>query len=959
MIFNDNNEYTISVQPQISTKICLSDIQFKNNKSLKILYLNARSIQNKTEELQFIITQTVDFDIVVITEHWLNDTTVNYFLMENYVNVFACRPNRIGGGSAILIKKNIKHKTIFKFSDDNNSFTCVQIETSSKEKINISSIYRNTIYTNLAIQTFFQQLSDFLDVTTNTETIIIGDFNFDTINKTENVNTYINIMQTYNMHILYENVITRQISNTCLDHIFVNNISRCIDIQQLRYDLFDHNLIFIEYQNISINTMNSITNNKHIDHRKLNEMITATPIHLNENDTIDCFYESFINQINMKIDNCTTTRKTSKNNTLKPWYNKELKVSIQAKNFWYKKHLQNPMNEYLAEEYRYWRNKTTSVRRQNRLNYFNNQFQESAGNIKKTWQNIKTVLYNGIKPANNIDIPDNTLIPNYKQKWISDLNKYYINIVKNTNDTNSENRFAILYENTNIRHQFEISTTDKNNVIKIIKNMKNTSSKGHDNISIKIIKDNIEQLAGPITNIINKSIITATVPALMKISKIIPIYKNGNKENHENYRPISILPTVDKIMESVINEQLTQYMSEYQLLDSQQYGFRKLSNTNCALFDLTCSIEKALGDNNKSAIIFIDVKKAFDTVNRSILLNKLYNMGVKNRSHDWFKSYFNTRKQYVEVNDAKSSVECTTDGIPQGGVLAATLFIIYLNELKNLKLNGERFLYADDIALVYNEKNINDITLAANEDMKTIKKFMDLHKLTININKTKIMYIKENSPNRQAVVYNNQIVDIATEFNYLGVLIDNNLNWKKQVNKLKTKTSQIAGILRRVSKVTPKEIYKTIYHSMFHSHILYGAALLNCSSKTTVDELQVIQNRAIRNLYNIPLRTRISTIYESTNLATIKEIINTQQMIQIHGIINKYLQSNQDLQFNYENHNYETSSRQNIHQNSHSRLTRNRTLYNAVSVYNNLPNESKILNKNAFKKYIKNKNNLN
>lgn len=152
---------------------------------------------------------------------------------------------------------------------------------------------------------------------------------------------------------------------------------------------------------------------------------------------------------------------------------------------------------------------------------------------------------------------------------------------------------------------------------------------------------------------------------------------------------------------------------------------------------------------------------------------------------DWFKSYFDARKQYIEADNIISEMEETIDGIPQEGVLAATLFIIYLNEIKNLNLHAEKYLYADDIALVYNEKNLNELTISANEDMNKIKKFMDSHKLTINTSKTKIMYIKEKTNTSSNIMYNNQMIETVTEFNYLGVLMDNNLNWKKTLNSLK------------------------------------------------------------------------------------------------------------------------------------------------------------------------------
>lgn len=226
-----------------------------------------------------------------------------------------------------------------------------------------------------------------------------------------------------------------------------------------------------------------------------------------------------------KINQATNTCKFTKTSVSKPWFDTELKRSIHTKNHWYAKHLKNPNNELVTAELRYWRNKTTFMRRQKRSNYYADKFENSAGNIKKTWQNIKSVLYNGIEPKNKIEIPDKNM-PDYKEQWITDLNKYYVNIAKNTNN---EPNLTVYHQTSDNQHQLNLTTTDENYIRKIIQTAKNSSSSGFDKIPIRIIKDNVDQLVKPITTIINKSITTALVPKSMKISKIVPIFKNGNK----------------------------------------------------------------------------------------------------------------------------------------------------------------------------------------------------------------------------------------------------------------------------------------------------------------------------------------------------------------------------------------------------------------------------------------------
>lgn len=953
--------YTLSVQPCIIVQNELNDIKFNNSLSLKIMYVNARSIKNKVCELKYILNTVSKnnkskIDVLVITEHWLSDTEIKFFVFENYDLHFTCRPTKTGGGAAVFVRNELQNELYYSYSDNNNSIISVKIFLNNNKIINITSVYRSTKYLNSDIDNFLEKITELNEKVGNKENLIIGDFNLDLINKTDNAHKYLNTMKTYNFYNLYEDLITRPISRTCLDHIHTNNLNNVFNIQHLEYDIFDHNIIFIE--NISKTTQNDndnyINTKKIIDYLKLNNTLNNTFFDLNYlNLNVNEMYDTYSNKLTDAINSSTKTVKSVKKVQVnKPWFDCELKNIIKSKNFWYNKLKRDPTNIKLKEEHIFWRNKVTTVRRQKKHQYFGNKFENSCSNLKQTWQSIKCALYNGNPPQTKSSFPKNIINDNMKLEWINELNKHFINPTATTGMFINN----LFYERPYINTRLNFEYTTQQEIKQIVQNLNNSNSIADDGIQIKFIKQNIDILSTPIMQIINSTINTGIIPANLKTSKIIPIHKNGPKNIHSNYRPISLLPTVDKILETVINRQLSTYLDTYKILDNQQYGFRKKSNTNGALFDIISYIQLNLDKKKKVAIIFIDIRKAFDTVNRNILLQKLFNIGIRGVEYKWFENYLCERKQYTTLENLNSETYQSLMGVPQGGILAATLFILYINSIQNIKLNGRCYLYADDIALVYCEDSVQQIQDNANTDLVNLNNFMNSHKLIVNTDKTKIMFIKIPDHQQYSIKYNNENLQHIEQFKYLGIIIDSQLNWKPQINQLKSKLSSIAGIFRKISSITPANIHNTIYYSLFHTHLLYGCTVWNSATTNQINELQVIQNNAIRNLYNIPRRTRISTIYEQTKLPTLKIIIKQQQCIQIHNIINSNIHNNTTIMQNNSIHNYNTRNNNLIYRQitKTKKFGVNAAINSATDTYNKIPLSLKnINNSNTFKTKIK------
>ena len=244
-----------------------------------------------------------------------------------------------------------------------------------------------------------------------------------------------------------------------------------------------------------------------------------------------------------------------------------------------------------------------------------------------------------------------------------------------------------------------------------------------------------------LTHIINLSIRCGYFPDEWKISKVLPLYKEDIKSDPNNYRPISILPVVSKIIEKVIFKQLYEYLTHNNLLTVSQHGFRPMHSTLTALLEATNNWYLNIDDGLINSVLFLDLKKAFDTVDHSILLKKLQLYGLDPHAVQWFKSYLSNRFQSTYVNGTLSDYLPVSCGVPQGSVLGPLLFLIYINDLQECELSSSALMYADDTSLTLSAYDPATLEEKLNKDLDEVQKWLKSNKLTLNVKKTKYMII--------------------------------------------------------------------------------------------------------------------------------------------------------------------------------------------------------------------------
>ena len=350
------------------------------------------------------------------------------------------------------------------------------------------------------------------------------------------------------------------------------------------------------------------------------------------------------------------------------------------------------------------------------------------------------------------------------------------------------------------------------------------------------------------------------------------MFKAGDPVLISNYRPISLLPSLSKIFEHIIFRQLFDYMTDNNLFAIEQYGFRSGHSTELAALHLIDYLTKQMDVGEIPINIYIDLSKAFDTLDHTILLAKLRYYGIRGVAHKLMLNYLSHRYQYVEYNGVQSSSQHINTGVPQGSILGPLLFLFYINDLPLVSPVFRMLMYADDTTLFCNINNdINDNEI--NRQLNTINEWLLSNKLSLNIKKTKYMVFHTN---QRRVLYPNLYLNMmkierVTQFNFLGIVLSSNLKWDKHTDHISKKISRAIGVMYRLKQIYPHAVLLTLYQAIIYPHFIYG--LLVWGSKIENGHpLHLLQKKALRIVANQDYIAHSEPICKALNLVKVPDM---------------------------------------------------------------------------------------
>ena len=385
-------------------------------------------------------------------------------------------------------------------------------------------------------------------------------------------------------------------------------------------------------------------------------------------------------------------------------------------------------------------------------------------------------------------------------------------------------------------------------------------------------------MASNLSTIFNISISSGIFPQALKVAKVIPIYKVEDRMLASNYRPISLL-IIGKLFETLIFIRLSSFINKYKILFDRQYGFQSGKYTEHAIIDIQECILNSLEKKDWPCCIFLDFAKAFDTVNHSILLQKLNHYGIRGNALQLIESYLAGREQCVQLNGTQSDFETIKHGVPQGSILGPLFFLLYINDIANCSTILKFYLFADDTTIFFSHKDINKLESTINDELSHVASWLVANKLSLNVGKSNALLFRTSDKNVPSlnIKINGQPIDEKQSAKYLGILIDNKLSFEKHIQHVKSKLNKGNAILRMVREYLPKKTLLDTYYANIQPHIDYGVNIWGHTSKTHLISLERQQRKSIR-LMNFR-RKRDDT----TELFKNDKILPLPQNLQLHS----------------------------------------------------------------------------
>ena len=380
-----------------------------------------------------------------------------------------------------------------------------------------------------------------------------------------------------------------------------------------------------------------------------------------------------------------------------------------------------------------------------------------------------------------------------------------------------------------------------------------------------------------LTKLYNKCLQQECFPDKFKVGQVIPIPKTLTPKELGEFRPISLLNLFSKIFEKVLKTKIMDFIDKYNILSPEQFGFTTNSSTELAITTIYDKFLDNLDKNQYTCAIFLDIKKAFDSLDHKILLKKLHHYGFRGKIWNLLKSYMENRKICTKVEQKASKYFKVTHGISQGSVLGPLLFLLFINDLPQAsKFNAT--LFADDANLHISHQNPHSLIVMVNEEIEKIEHWMYFNKLTLNYSKCCFMIIsrKPHDASKFSLSMNKVNIKRSDCIKYLGVLLDEQLSWKNHVQKLNNNLSKICGLIFKLRHYVPLITRKLIYYSMFHSVILYSLINWGRTTNSYLHQLAVLQNKFIRASLFLPRNSPTNSMYVKFQTLKLKDMIRLE-----------------------------------------------------------------------------------
>ena len=958
----------------LNNKISLSEV----NSSFSIFHNNVVSLKRNLENVLTLLDELdFHFDVIAVTETKITNSNVNEFYPNIPGYCFECVPTPLAsGGVGMFIEESLNYNVLEKTSTEAFQALWIEISFVNSKNIICGIIYRQHNSPEF-FQSYFEETVERL-ASTNKNVYVFGDFNIDLLKcETSKFSHefFLTLQSCYLIPTIDKPTRVHRNSATLIDNIFVNTPDRIIACGNIISDISDHFSQFCIVKSAKDNTVPKTVKMRDFSKfcaDRFNSDLAGVQwdnILIHGQNDVNKMFSSFYNKFTKVVNKHAPIKRLSRRRVKelsKPWITAGLKTSIRVR---YKLYASG--DEF---KYKYYRNKICSLIRLSKSNYYHQYFERNMSDMKKIWNGINELLYRRKKNFKKITavkdrINDNAIVRE-TSKISNIMNEHFASVGSRLADKLLSSRGHFLDYVSNCKSpssSFFFQPITPQEVKLEISSIPINKSYGLYSSPTKLLKLSKDIIAPVISELFNISVKSGTYPSKLKMSKITPIFKTDDETDPNNYRPISLLSNYNRIFEKIMYKRMIDFIEKNDLLYSSQYGFRKGHSTQHAILDIVNTIQTNMSQGLFSCGIFIDLKKAFDTVDHDILLSKLYHYGFRGIVSEWFASYLKNRVQTTQISEHISSKAKITCGVPQGSVLGPLLFLLYVNDMYQCSNKFNFYLFADDTNILYANKNLKTLEVTVNAELRNLCDWLTSNKLSLNINKSNFVlfhhFQKRANYSPNICIFDNENsrnVSLKSKdyIKYLGVVIDKNLSWKFHIDAVATKISKIVGLIAKLRHFTPRRVLLNIYQALIQPYLTYGLASWGQSTKANLNKILILQKRALRLIYFAHSRAHAIPLFTDANVLPLTFLYYESVSNLMYDVNNNNTPSNISKLFQKPSviHSYNTrsSTSGNFYVQSSSLEIQKRSFSRfGVKLWNEIPQRIRNFSKKAYKREIR------
>jgi hypothetical protein len=821
--------------------------------------------------------------ILLLSESRTIENMSDSELKLNNYKIFRCdAANRHTGGVVIYIHESVSAHVVYKH--DIKSIWALAISV-TRGFCNdcFCVVYRGHQSSVDDFREFFSTLCESLSEI-NSNCHIVGDMNFD-FTKDKFSKELKNIARSYN----FKQLVTQPTrvtndSSSLIDWFFTNRKNASCNVE-INNQISDHYSLSVNFKpkNKSQKCTKIIKTWKNYSLDKLLQLINQFPWN-SYSDCIDINEKtSFLfDNLELAVDSLVRVKKVKVHNNSYKWFNSDLQSLKNSRDNAHGK-WKSDKNEFNWNCYKKNRNDYKNALQKAESNYISTQLSNFSDNPKKMWKILKSLysddhekIIDTIKFDDGVETEPNVIAER--------LNDYFIRSVINLAEKIPKIDCDVS-ERINVNCCFSFKMISVNELRFFVKQVEKKSF--INNINGRVLNDAMchNSFAQCFCDIINYSFMSATFPDSLKTSIIVPLQKVKNTINYDELRPINRLKVEENIIERVVKCQTVDSFEQNNLFICEQSGFRKKHSCETALNSVIYEWRNSLESRFNVIAVFIDLKRAFETIDRNFLLSKLHCYGLDNFAVKWFRDYLSGRHQVTLLNEFFSNEQLVDIGIPQGSVLSCILFIIFINDLKSALSFSNISLFADDALIQISCGDLGEGLHKMNDDLDNVFKYLCASRLSLNISKTKFMIISNKTVSEDIQLsINGEQLERVTEYKYLGIILDSKLSFNPLTDDLCKKLNKKFAIFKRCEKKLDNRGKITFFKSLVQSQIDSCCTLLFLLNQSQLSRLQLVQNRFARVILRVDSRTSVKLMHEQLKWMTVKQRISFNVLKFLHKI---------------------------------------------------------------------------